>query len=96
MAVASRSSSGEAIAFLAERLTTPLQIEHYLKLAFESGYKVGTKPITAGIIESVSAHSINDLEPRLIRHRTHVRCENEKYLLQNFLPSNVSNLFINK
>lgn len=63
----------EAIAFLAERLTTPLQIEHYLKLAFESGYKVGTKPITTGIIESVLAHSINDLEPRLIRHGYHAK-----------------------
>ncbi|MUH00346.1 AAA family ATPase [Scytonema sp. UIC 10036] len=58
----------EAIAFLAERLTTPLQIEHYLRLAFEEGYKVGTKPITTGVIEEILSLSINDLEPRLIRY----------------------------
>jgi type II secretory pathway predicted ATPase ExeA len=58
----------EAIAFLAERLTTPLQIEHYLRLGFEEGYKVGTKPITTGVIEEILSSSINDLEPRLIRH----------------------------
>jgi len=58
----------EAIAMLVDRLTTPLQIEHYLKLAFEEAYKAGTKPITADIIETILAVGLNDLEPRLIRH----------------------------
>lgn len=58
----------EAIAVLAERLTTPLQIEHYLKLAFEKAYEIGTKPITTDVIETILAVGLNDLEPRLIRH----------------------------
>lgn len=58
----------EAFAILAERLTTPLQIEHYLKLAFEEAYKVGQKPVTPAIIEIVLAVGLNDLEPRLIRY----------------------------
>lgn len=58
----------EAIFVLAERLTTPLQIEHYLRLAFEEAYKIGTKPVTPEIIETVLAGGLNDLEPHLIRH----------------------------
>lgn len=58
----------EAIAMLVERLTTPLQIGHYLKLAFEEAYKAGTKPITADIIETILVVGLNDLEPRLIRY----------------------------
>ncbi|MEH2080018.1 MAG: hypothetical protein V7K89_08375 [Nostoc sp.] len=38
--------TNEAIAFLAERLTTPLQIEHYLQRAFEDAYQATTKPVT--------------------------------------------------
>ena len=58
----------EAIAFLAERLTTPLQIEHYLRLCFENAYKAATKPVTVEMLEAVLAVGLNDLEPRLIRH----------------------------
>jgi hypothetical protein len=45
-----------------------MQIEHYLKLAFEEAYKVGQKPVTPAIIEIVLAVGLNDLEPRLIRY----------------------------
>ncbi|NEQ18679.1 MAG: AAA family ATPase [Microcoleus sp. SIO2G3] len=58
----------EAIAFLAERLTTPLQIEHYLQRAFEDAYQAATKPITRDMAEAVLNVGLNDLEPRLIRH----------------------------
>ena len=58
----------EAVAFLAERLTTPLQIEHYLRLCFENAYKAATKPVTVEMVEAVLAAGLNDLEPRLIRH----------------------------
>jgi type II secretory pathway predicted ATPase ExeA len=61
-------ATDEAIEFLAELLTTPLQIEHYLKLAFEEAYQVGIKPITQDVIKRVLANGVNDLEPRLIRH----------------------------
>jgi hypothetical protein len=49
-------------------LTTPLQIEYYLTRALEEGYKVGQKPITPDLIESVLARDLDDLEPRLTRH----------------------------
>lgn len=58
----------EAVAFLAERLTTPLQIEHYLRLCFENAYQAATKPVTVEMLEAVLAAGLNDLEPRLIRH----------------------------
>ncbi len=58
----------DAISFLAERLSTPLQIEHYLTLTFEQAYRLGQKPITTEIIETVLAVGLDDLEPSLIRH----------------------------
>jgi hypothetical protein len=51
-----------------ERLATPLQIEQYLRLAFEEAYKAGTKPVTPEIIEIVLSHGLDELEPRLNRH----------------------------
>lgn len=59
--------SDAAILTLAERLATPLQVKHYLELAFEEGYKIGQKPLTPEVIELVLAQGLNDLEPRLIR-----------------------------
>ena len=50
---------------LAERLTTPLQIERHLSRALEEGYKVGQKPVSAELINTVIAKDIDELEPRL-------------------------------
>jgi type II secretory pathway predicted ATPase ExeA len=58
----------EAVSSLAKRLTTPLQIEHYLRLCFEKAYNTATKPVTVDILEAVLAIGLDDLEPRLIRH----------------------------
>lgn len=58
----------EAISFLAERLSTPLQIEQYLTLAMTEAYRVGVKPITSEFMETILAIGLDDLEPRLIRH----------------------------
>jgi hypothetical protein len=38
---------------LAERLITPLQINHYLRQALEKGYEAGSKPIDTEMIEIV-------------------------------------------
>ena len=43
----------EAIDLIAERLRTPLQIEMHLTLAFEQGFRLGAKPVTAEIVEQV-------------------------------------------
>ncbi len=48
---------------LSQRLTTPLQIEQYLTLAFEEAYRVGQKPVTPEIIETTLAQGLEDLEP---------------------------------
>ena len=43
----------EAMVFLSGKLSTPLQFETYLTRACEEGYKVGQKPVTVEVIESV-------------------------------------------
>lgn len=60
--------SEEAMELLAERLATPLQIGHYLALALQEAYQIGQKPVSADIVNSVLALSLNDPEPHLIRH----------------------------
>jgi type II secretory pathway predicted ATPase ExeA len=60
--------SDAAIALLAERLATPLQIERYLTLAFEQAHEIAEKPVSAGLVDSVLAPGLDDLEPRLARH----------------------------
>jgi type II secretory pathway predicted ATPase ExeA len=57
-----------AIALLAARLRTPLQIEQHLTLAFEHGFRCGEKPVTAELLEAVLSRQLDDLEPRLTRH----------------------------
>lgn len=66
-----------AYQFLAESLVTPLQIEQYLSLAFESAYRVGIKPVTKEILQGVLAHGLDDLEPRLIRQGYNVKVLSE-------------------
>jgi type II secretory pathway predicted ATPase ExeA len=63
----------EALARLAERLTTPLQIERHLSRALEEGYKVDQKPVSAELIDTVIARDIDDLEPRLTRQGYHMQ-----------------------
>jgi type II secretory pathway predicted ATPase ExeA len=57
----------EAIDFLADRLVTPLQIEHYLTLAVEEAFTIGVRPVTAEIVASVIAKDIDELESKLTR-----------------------------
>ncbi len=47
--------SPETIEYLAERLSTPLQIEQYLTLAMNEAYQVGLKPITPDFMETILA-----------------------------------------
>jgi len=58
----------DALARLTERLTTPLQIEQHLRLAFEEAYRIGQKPVETDIIDSILAKDIDALEPVLTRH----------------------------
>jgi type II secretory pathway predicted ATPase ExeA len=58
----------DALAQLAERLTTTLQIEQHPGLAFDEGYRIGQKPVETEIIEAILAKDINALEPRFTRN----------------------------
>ncbi len=63
----------DAIELLAERLATPLQIEHYLTLALEEAFNIGQKPVTVDIINRVLTRTLNDPEPHLMRHGYNVK-----------------------
>jgi type II secretory pathway predicted ATPase ExeA len=67
----------QALERLAECLTTPLQIEHYLILALEQAYHFGEKPVTPEIIETVMAPDLNALVPTLTRHGYNVKALSE-------------------
>lgn len=58
----------ESIDLLAERLTTPLQIEQHLNLALEAGHEADEKPVTASLVESILSKSLSDWESTLTRH----------------------------
>ena len=57
----------EAIERLSAGLSTPLQIEQYLTLAFEAAYQVGQKPVTVEIIDSVLVADLDAMEATLTR-----------------------------
>jgi cystathionine beta-lyase/cystathionine gamma-synthase len=49
------------------------EIERYLTLAFEKAREIAEKPVSAGLIDSVLARGLDDLEPRLARHGYNAR-----------------------
>ena len=63
----------EAIDLLADRLLTPLQIEHHLTLAFEEAYMIGESPVSATVVESILTKDIDGLEQQLTRHGYNIK-----------------------
>lgn len=63
----------DAIILLADRLVTPLQIQHYLNLALEESYKIGQKPVTSEVIDNIMAKDIDALESHLTRYGYNVK-----------------------
>ena len=63
----------EAVDLLADRLLTPLQIEHHLTLAFEAAYMSGESPVSATVVESILAKDIDGLEQKLTRNGYNVK-----------------------
>jgi hypothetical protein len=45
-----------------------LQIEQYLTLALEAAYRIGQKPVTVEVIESILAADLDALEATLTRY----------------------------
>ncbi|MCB1615258.1 MAG: AAA family ATPase [Pseudomonadales bacterium] len=60
--------TNEAVAVLAEKLMTPLQINYYLMRTFIEGANVGDKPISKETVEKVLSPDLNGLEARLARN----------------------------
>jgi len=58
----------DAVDVLATRLRTPLQIQQYLRLALETGYRMGEQPVSAELLENVLSRQLDDLEPTLARN----------------------------
>ena len=80
----------EAIELLAQKLRTPLQIEQHLTLAFEEAYRMGEKPVTLAVVESILSKQIDDLEPTLTRHGYNVKSLSEQF---NAKPAEIRSLF---
>ncbi len=58
----------EALDLLAERLITPLQIQHYLTRVLEQAYRLGEKPVTPALVMRTLAPDMRDLEPTSTRY----------------------------
>ena len=82
--------SMEAIDLFADRLVTPLQFEHYLSLAVDEAFKIGVKPVSQEITESIISKAINDLESRLTRYGYNVKVLSDTL---NVKPSVIKSLY---
>ena len=69
--------TAEALELLAQRLTTPLQIEHYLTRILEQAYRLGEKPVTPAMVEKTLAPDMHALEPTLTRYGYNVKALSE-------------------
>ena len=58
----------DALELLAERLITPLQIQHYLTRILEQAHRFGEKPVTPTIVQATLAPDMHELEPTLTRY----------------------------
>lgn len=68
-----------ALDLLAARLNTPLQFTEHLNRAFEEGFRLGDKPITAEIVASTLAPDFDALEPKLTRQGYSVKILAEQF-----------------
>jgi type II secretory pathway predicted ATPase ExeA len=87
--------TNDALELLAERLSTPLQIEHYLTLALEHAYQLGETCVTPEIVAMTLAPDLHALEPTLARYGynvstlsevLHIRQTEVRLFLQGQLP----------
>lgn len=80
----------QALDYLTEHLTTPLQVEQHLTVAMEEAFVAGIKPINVELLTETMSKRIDDMEPRLIRHGY-----NEKVIAEQFRyrPADIRRLF---
>jgi hypothetical protein len=67
----------EALTLLAERLMTPLQIQHDLPLVLEQAYRFGENPVTPALLHPTLAPDMHALEPTLTRYGSNVKALSE-------------------
>jgi type II secretory pathway predicted ATPase ExeA len=67
----------DALELLAERLITPLQIQHYLARILEQAHRLGEKPVTPTIVNATLAPDMHELEPTLTRYGYNVKALSE-------------------
>lgn len=80
----------DALDYLAERLSTPLQVEQHLIGAMEQAFVAGIKPITLEVLIETMSKRINDLEPTLIRNGYNERVIAEQF---RFRPMEIRKFF---
>jgi type II secretory pathway predicted ATPase ExeA len=67
----------DARELLAERLSTPLQIQQYLTRILEQAHRFGEKPATPTIVNATLAPAMHELEPTLPRDGYNVKALSE-------------------
>ena len=86
----------DALELLAERLITPLQIQHYLTRILEQAHRFGEKPVTPTSVHATLAPDMHELEPTLTRYGynakalselLHIRQAEVRAFLHGQLPS---------
>ena len=60
--------TSDALSLLADRLSTPLQIDHDLTRILAQAYRLGEKPVTPAMVRKALAPDMHDLEPTLTRY----------------------------
>lgn len=58
----------DALNLMAEKFTTPLQINHYAWKAFVKAFQIGQKPVDADTLNQVIAGDLNGIEANMKRH----------------------------
>lgn len=80
----------QALDYLTEHLTTPLQVEQHLTAAMEEAFIAGIKPINVELLTETMSKRIDDIEPRLIRHGYNERVIAEQF---RYRPADIRRLF---
>ncbi len=82
----------EALDLLAERLITPLQIQHYLTRVLEQAYRLGEKPVTPALVMRTLAPDMRDLEPTSTRYGYNRKAEVRAFLHGQLPPGRTEEL----
>ena len=80
----------EAIDFMAEKFSTPLQINHYAWISLVKAHQIGQKPAHIDILETIVSNDLDNIEARLKRSEYDLKTISETV---NAKPSEIKALF---